>query len=144
MDLAPGERLPEGGGRLVIVQSGTARRLAPGVGGSLGPVAELRSGDAFGVAVLLGDETGSVLEAIDRTTLLVLDDEAIAGFAAIFPTVSAALTGSATGETAPVGGRRLSRVTIGPESRVAPILEGLPAPVADLRRATGQYPTVGS
>jgi ABC-type multidrug transport system fused ATPase/permease subunit len=138
MELAPGEQLPEGGGKIAIVQRGRARRLVPGLQGSMGPVTDLGPGDAFGVNALLGDETGSVLEALERTTLLVLDDEAIAVFAAMYPSVSAALTGGAA-TAAPVGGHRLSRVTWVPGTAPRRV-PSLPTVTEGVRSSTGPFP----
>jgi ABC-type multidrug transport system fused ATPase/permease subunit len=142
-DLAPGETFAEGGGRIAIMRRGRARTLVPGIDGQPTPAAKLRSGDSFGVAALLGDDTGAVLEAVESTSLLVLDDEAISGLAARFPSVAAVLTGAAK-EAAPAGGQRLSRMTILPGSlRPAPVREPLPSAVDEVRRATGTYPAVG-
>jgi ABC-type multidrug transport system fused ATPase/permease subunit len=143
MDLAAGEQVPDGGGRVLIVRRGRARVLARGLDGRLAPVADLGSGDAFGVAALLGDDSGTMLEAVDATSLLVLDDEAIAGLAAVFPTVAAALTGSEPRPVAPGGGRRLSRMTIAPASRLRPVeADTLPSAVEEARRASGGFPAL--
>ncbi|TMM19437.1 MAG: ATP-binding cassette domain-containing protein [Actinobacteria bacterium] len=147
VDLAAGETMAEGGGRLAIVRRGHARLLVPDFAGRPTPAAELGPGDAFGVAALLGRESGAVLEATGRLRLVVLDDQAMAGLAATIPAVGAALAGApaAAGRTAaPLGGRRLSRVTIGPRARpsaVAPAEETVEPPGADeVRRLTGALP----
>ena len=88
-----------------------------------------------------------MLEATGRVRLLVLNDQAMAGLAATIPAVGAALAGApaATGAAAaPLGGRRLSRVTFGPQARpsaVAPAEEAVGPPAADeVRRLTGALP----
>jgi ATP-binding cassette subfamily B protein len=140
VDLRPGDQIPEGGGRLVLVRRGHARILARGIDDLLVPRVELGSGDAFGLAALLGNDTGAILEAIDSTSILVLDDEAISGIAARHPTVADALRhGLAVG---PAGGRRLPRLTFGP-SRIAddpPI--AAPADANLVRRETGAFPGI--
>jgi hypothetical protein len=99
------------------------------------------------VGALLGHESGAVLEATERVRLVVLDDQAIAGLATTIPAVGAALAGApaAAGTTAaPLGGRRLSRVTFGPQARpsaVARAEETVEPPAADeVRRLTGALP----
>ena len=82
VDLAAGETLTEGGGRLAILRRGHARVLVPDFAGRPTPAAELGPGDAFGVAALLGQESGAVLEAVERVGLVVLDDEAMSALAA--------------------------------------------------------------
>ena len=143
-DLAPGETVAEGGGRLVVVRRGRARVLSPGLGGTA-PTADLGPGDAFGLAALLGQETGSVLEAVERVGLLVLDDQAIAGLAATVPRVAAALRGSDRSALAPARGRRLSRVSIAPSSLMradppAVLVSSLAS--ADSTRPSGGLPAV--
>jgi ABC-type multidrug transport system fused ATPase/permease subunit len=147
VDLGAGETLVEGGGRLAIVRRGHARVLLPDFTGTPSPAAELGPGDAFGVGALLGHESGAVLEATERVRLVVLDDQAIAGLATTIPAVGAALAGApaAAGTTAaPLGGRRLSRVTFGPQARpsaVARAEETVEPPAADeVRRLTGALP----
>jgi ABC-type multidrug transport system fused ATPase/permease subunit len=147
VDLGAGETLAEGGGRLVVLRRGHARLLVPDFAGRPTPAAELGPGDAFGVAALLGQESGAVLEATERVRLVVLDDQAMAGLAATIPAVGAALAGApaAAGPApAPLGGRRLSRVTFGPQARssaVTPAEETIEPPGADeVRRLTGALP----
>jgi ABC-type multidrug transport system fused ATPase/permease subunit len=146
VDLGAGETLAEGGGRLAVVRRGHARVLVPDLAGTPTPAAELGPGDAFGVAALLGQESGAVLEATERVRLVVLDDEAMAGLAATIPAVGAALAGAPTAAraAAPLGGRRLSRVTLGPRARppaVAPAEETVEPPAAEeVRRLTGALP----
>ena len=137
----PARRLAEGGGRLLLVRQGRAKTLVPGLTGQLVPVADLGPGDAFGLTALLGEPTGAVLQAVEALRLLVLDDEAITGLAALFAPVAAALDGRRAGESAPEGGTRLSRMTIAPMVAPAP-----PPPVvldpAEVRRATGAFLSV--
>ncbi len=150
-DLPAGERLAEGGGRLVLLRRGRARVLIPGLPGGdreadLESVATLGPGDAFGVAALLGQPAGAVLEADGAAGLLLLDDEAVAALAALHPAVAAALEGARTAAPAPApaGGRRLTRMTMGPGARlsaVAPVVAG-PGP-DQVRRASGTFGAVG-
>ncbi len=149
-ELAAGERLAEGGGRLALLRRGRAGVLAPGLGG--GPpaaVADLGPGDAFGLSALLGQETGSVLSADGPVSLLVLDDVAISALAASLPAVGAALEGSRTSAVAPAaGGRRLTRMSLMPGNRLSLALPPVPTedagPSADaVRRATGTFGAVG-
>src|SRR5207249_8256350 len=110
--------LPEGGGRLVVIRRGRARLLTPGLDGELLGSAELGPGDVFGLAALLGQETGAVLEGAENLAILVLDDEDMAAIAARFPSVGAVLTGR-TSVGVRAGGRRLSRMTFGPSTGTA-------------------------
>jgi len=138
-NLAPGGRLAEGGGCLVLMRQGRARVLVPALDGQLVAAAELGPGDAFGLSALLGRATGALLEATEHASLLVLDDETIAGLAATYPAVAVALEGRSA--VAPVGGQRLSRMTIAPRARAfdAP-RAAVPASMAnDVRRASGAY-----
>jgi ABC-type multidrug transport system fused ATPase/permease subunit len=111
-ELSPGQRLPEGTGRLFIVRHGRSRVLLPTLGGELAPVAELGPGDAFGMNALLGQERGAMLEAVDHTSLLVLDQAALSDLATRFPTIGNALTGTRAPSAAPAGGQRLERVSV--------------------------------
>jgi hypothetical protein len=98
---------------------------------------------------LLGQESGAALEAVDRVGLVVLDDEAMAGLAATIPAVGAALAGAPAGPrrgAAPLGGRRLSRITLGPQAR-RPSVVGVEAEVEppgeeEVRRLSGALPAV--
>lgn len=108
--LTPGQLVPEGGGRIAIVARGRARVMAPSLGGRLAAEAELGPGDAFGVAALLGEARGTTLQAIESTTLLVLDDEQLRGLAARYPTIATAFTGRVRRPDGPQG-RRLDRAT---------------------------------
>jgi ABC-type multidrug transport system fused ATPase/permease subunit len=136
-DMQAGARVAEGGGRLVIVRSGRARVLVPGVGGGLTTAAELGAGDAFGLSAILGQGRGTILEAVDEVRVLSLGDQDIAALAATHPTVAAALEGGAVAAAGPVGGTRLSRATMGP-SLAAPGR----AATTDTRRTTGALPRI--
>ena len=148
VELAAGERLPEGTGRLAFIRRGRGRVLVPAIGGaeSTVPVADLGPGDAFGVSALLGHWTGAALVADGRMGLLVLDDEAVGALAQMFPTVGAALAGATAPSVAPAGGRRLSRMTILPVrgslvsvAAGAEAGESLTPDGASLKRATGSF-----
>ena len=118
-----------------------ARTLAVGIDGQPTPGVELAAGDAFGLAALLGNDTGATLEAIDAVSVLVLDDEAISSIAARHPPVADALTHGL--RVGPVGGRRLPRLTFGP-SRDA-YEQPINLSAADLnivRRGSGAFPGV--
>jgi ABC-type transport system involved in Fe-S cluster assembly fused permease/ATPase subunit len=112
-DLAAGETLAEGGGRLCVVRKGRGRVLVTGLDGQWTPTADLFPGDTFGVGALLGQERGAVLQAYEPVGLLVLDDEALAALAAQLPEVAVALEGRREPAVAPAGGQRLSRLTFG-------------------------------
>jgi ATP-binding cassette subfamily B protein len=142
VDLRPGEQIPEGGGRLILIRRGSVRTLLPGIDGQLVPSVELGTGDAFGLAALLGNETGATLEAIDSASVLVLDDESISSIAARHPSVADALRhGSHLG---PEGGQRLSRLTFGPKHVVDGAQIALPPADANVvRRNTGAFRSVG-
>jgi ABC-type multidrug transport system fused ATPase/permease subunit len=112
-ELAPGQAIADGDGRLFIVERGRARVLGAGFDGRTAVLAELRAGEVFGVGALVsGGPTGHHLQAIETTTLLVLDDEVVAGLATAHPAVAAALEGAPVQAAAPTGGRRLSRMTV--------------------------------
>jgi hypothetical protein len=149
-DLAAGETLPEGGGRLYLVRKGRARVLVPGLDGQWSPSADLFPGDSFGLGALLGQERDAVLQAYEPVGLLVLDDEALAALAAQLPAVAAALEGTRTPDVAPAGGQRLSRLTFGLSSAaVADALAAGPRVAApegpaeqEVRRLTGTFRAV--
>jgi ABC-type multidrug transport system fused ATPase/permease subunit len=144
VELQAGETIGEGGGRLSIIRHGRGVVLAPDFTGELAPLAEVGPGDAFGLSALLGEEKGFVLRAVDTLSLLVLDDEAIRGLAGVHPSVAAALEGRKAEAAAPVGGTRLSRLTMAPGSRLSIVQPPPPgAPSAeDVRRMTGSMPAV--
>jgi len=141
--LQAGQGLREGGGRLVLVRRGRARVLTPALDGELVASAELGPGDAFGLSALLGQEVGAVLEGAEDLAILVLDDEDMAGVAARFPSVGAALAGQRSAP-APTGGRRLSRMTIAPATGTAPAtVPGAGGPgEQEIRRVTGALPVM--
>jgi ATP-binding cassette subfamily B protein len=142
-ELSPGQRLAESSGRLFIVRHGRARVLLPTLGGELAPVAELGAGDAFGVNALLGQERGAMLEALDHTSLLVLDKAALSDLAARFPTVGDALTGRGKPSVAPAGGQRLERVSIRLERSPATVGAGDGGQAAEARRISGSFRAPG-
>lgn len=147
VSLQPGQRLPEGNGQLTLVREGRPVVVAPGLGGGLVPVADLEPGEAFGIAALLGQETGAELLAQNRVELVVLDTDAIAALAARHPSVAAALAGASPEAAAPSGGDRLSRPSVllrgvAPSVRVAPVAR---APGSEeLRRMSGAFRAVPS
>jgi ABC-type multidrug transport system fused ATPase/permease subunit len=124
VQMATGETMPEGG-HLVVVCRGRAAVLVPGLRGKLVPSSELVAGDSFGVAALMGDEGGRILEAREPLDLLVLDNDTLAGLAALLPTIAAVLDGDRQ-PCAPAGGHRLIHMTIGPPPRSATNLEATP------------------
>jgi CRP-like cAMP-binding protein len=111
----------------------------PGLNGEQEAVAELHAGDAFGISALLGRPQGSLLQAIEPLTLLVLDDEALTAITAAYPAVAEALGGS-TPAAAPEGGMRLSRMTMAPRKPVGVVDAGASVAIAlarpDVNRAT--------
>ena len=143
-ELRPGESVPEGGGRLVVVRQGRPQVLLPDVTGALAVAADLGPGDCFGLAALLGQPKGAVLRATDAATVLVLDDETIRGAAATFPSVGQALEGVTAPAAAPAGGVRLTRMTMAPMPAIPAPASSAPVPPspADVRRMTGSLPVV--
>jgi ABC-type multidrug transport system fused ATPase/permease subunit len=106
--LRQGERLTESNDRLVVVAHGSCRVLVPGIGTEgLVRVAELRAGQAFGLSALLGEPTGSVLEAGGEVSLLCLDGDALERLGQRLPSVAAALHGNQRTVVSPVRGKRL-------------------------------------
>ena len=73
--------------------------------------AELGPGDSFGTNALIGGSTGSLLQAVESCSVLVLGSDVVSGIAASEPTVAAALDGGRSAGSAPQGGLRLTRVT---------------------------------
>jgi hypothetical protein len=116
VEMGTGEQLMEGR-HLVLLSRGRAAVLVPGLRGDLVPASELSQGDSFGVSALMGDDGGRILEAREPLELLVLDDNTLAGLAALFPPVGAVLDGNQRAVAAPAGGRRLVRMTLGPRPR---------------------------
>ena len=113
LDLAPGESINEGGGRLAIVRTGRGTVLVTGLAGEPEPVAELGPGDCFGLTALLGQERGAELVASERTRLLVLDDETLSSLAAIYPPVAR----RAAGHPCADGGAGRRRSPLAPDHR---------------------------
>ena len=106
--LRPGERLPESDQRLALVAQGRGRVLVPGVGTQgLVSVAELGPGQAFGLSAMLGEATGSALEAITGLTLLCLDRDQLDVLVQRLPAVAAAQGGNQATVVSPVRGHRL-------------------------------------
>jgi ABC-type multidrug transport system fused ATPase/permease subunit len=116
MQMAPGETLPEGR-LLVVVCRGRAAVLVPGLRGQLVQATELVAGDSFGVAALMGDEGGRILQAKEHLELLLLEDDALARLAALLPPIAAVLDGKRQPSATPAGGHRLVRMTLGPPPR---------------------------
>ena len=149
MDLQPGETVPEGGGRLLILRRGRAVVLGRDYSGNVVQTAELGVGDTFGLAALLGGEAEASLQATEPVTLLVLDDDTIRGLASTHPSIASALAGTTPARVGPAGGTRLSRMTIGlvrtpPDGAPAQPGAGVSGPSADeVRRLTGSLPAVG-
>jgi hypothetical protein len=140
--LPSGQMLVEGGGLLAIVRRGRAK-ISVEMGPGAGEGTELGPGDAFGLAALLGNETGAVLVAEGPVTLLVLDDEAMASLAGALPSVAGALE-RPKAAASPAGGRRLSRMTmVGSRLSLppAPLVE--PPGAGEVRRATGSFRAMG-
>ena len=95
-----------------------------------------------GVAALLGQETGAVLEGAEDLAVLVLDDEDMAGVAARFPSVAAALAGRPSA-LVPAGGRRLSRMTMAFSIEPGPPARAVGGPDEhEVRRITGAFPAL--
>lgn len=138
-ELAPGEQMPEGGGRLAVVRSGQARILTPGIDGTSRPTAQLEPGGYFGLSALYGHEHGAVLEAVGRLELLLLERDALAALAEELPDVDAALSGDQRVSAGPTGGRRLSRASLGPSRSTQTVSRAAPD-AEDIRRTTAVIP----
>ncbi len=106
--LQPGEEIGEAGRRLVLVAKGRADVLKPTLGGDLAPASEVGIGDAFGVRSILGQGDGARLRAIERVTLLELDNAVLDGVAARHPEVARLLDDVTPGSGGPAAGRRLA------------------------------------
>ncbi|MFQ5556943.1 MAG: ATP-binding cassette domain-containing protein, partial [Acidimicrobiales bacterium] len=140
-EVGPGETLAEGSGRLSLISRGRGEVLTPGPSGDLVATAELGPGDSFGLSALLGAETGALLRAVEKLTLLVLDDEALRAIAARHSAVADVLSGGLA-VPAPVKGRRIGRSTLAVRTGAlgpAPARSAEPAP-GDVRRMTGAFP----
>ena len=138
-ELPLGGTLHEVEGQLVLVRSGRGNVLVPGVTGQLVAVAELRSGDAFGIAALLGQPIGAVLEAAATMQLVFLDEQSIAALARSLPPLAAEMAGRNEPAAAPTGGTRLSRMTVMPSHAGGPG-PAPPVPLADIRRDDRRVP----
>lgn len=88
----PGQIVTEAEGRLYLLIDSQARVLHPAVSELPVPSARLGPGDAFSLAALLGDGTGSVLEAVGQVTLFALDALDLARLPLVPPALAAALT----------------------------------------------------
>jgi ABC-type multidrug transport system fused ATPase/permease subunit len=124
VQLIPGEAVDQGEGHLYIVVQGRGDILQPALGGAMVTTARLSAGDSFGLSAILGVDSGGVLHAVERMSLLCLDRGDLARVIQALPEVAKALIGSEAER--PGSGQRLSRVTIG---RDAPVM----AIPADLR-----------
>jgi ABC-type multidrug transport system fused ATPase/permease subunit len=145
--LAAGESVREGGGRLLVVRRGRGRVVVDGLAGEPVTAAQLEPGDAFGLSALLGQDSGASLVAGEPVSLLVLDDQAIAALAATYPSVAAVLEHGATAAAAPAGGRRLTRLTMAPRGGRPLVDSGAPARLAgptaeEIKRASGSFGAV--
>ena len=146
LELPAGARLAQNLGMLAIVRKGRPRVFAPGLDGHLVPAAALQPGDAFGLAGLLGAETGAELVAEEPVELLVLDSDTLASLAAIHPSVAAALMGAGDDRAGPQGGELLSRASM--IMRVSHVGAGGPPAVEpvlpDVVRMSGAFPVAPS
>jgi ABC-type multidrug transport system fused ATPase/permease subunit len=88
--LEPGQSI-DGDAGLVLVAAGRGEVIAVGPGGAELLAAELRRGDAFGVASLLGAASPTSLRAVTVMQLLILDAGGIEAFAASHPAVAASM-----------------------------------------------------
>ncbi|HXZ70010.1 MAG TPA: cyclic nucleotide-binding domain-containing protein, partial [Streptosporangiaceae bacterium] len=109
--LEPGQSVAEADARLYLLTDGQARVLHP-TGSETAAPARLGPGDAFGLAALLGERTGGVLEAVSKVDLVALDALDLAHLMLALP----ALAGSLAAQTSagPREGIRLSRPMLRP------------------------------
>ena len=84
-----------------------------------------------------------MLEALDHTSLLVLDKAALSDLAARFPTVGDALTGRVEPSVAPAGGQRLERLSIRLPRSPATVGAGDGDQAAEARRISGSFRAPG-
>jgi len=110
-ELAAGATMPDSEGALVLLARGRGRVLTPDGPAGWSINAELGPGDTFGVSALLNGATGSCLQAVEPTTVLVLATDIIAGIVASEPSVAASFDGNRVSAAGPQGGTRLTRVT---------------------------------
>ncbi|MDZ7676570.1 MAG: ATP-binding cassette domain-containing protein [Acidimicrobiales bacterium] len=132
--IAPGTVLQEGAEPLVFVLEGVAEVRGHGLGGAETALAELGTGDVFGLTALLGNPTGAELHARTECRVGVVDDAAIRTLAAEYPSVAAALEGERPGRVGPAGGRRLSRATFVDAPRRPSMVDGGDDVAAENRR----------
>ena len=130
---------------VLLGASAAAQPVAPHQDNSSRPEA-LQPGDAFGLAALLGAETGAELVAEEPVELLVLDSDTLASLAAIHPSVAAALMGAGDDRAGPQGGELLSRASM--IMRVSHVGAGGPPVVEpvlpDVVRMSGAFPIAPS
>ena len=109
--LEPGQSVTEADARLYLLTDGQARVLHPTVPETAAP-ARLGPGDAFGLAALLGERTGAVLEAVSKVDLVALDALDLAHLMVALPALAGAL--AAQTSAGPREGIRLSRSVLRP------------------------------
>jgi ATP-binding cassette subfamily B protein len=136
-DLRPGAEIAEGGGHLLILARGRARVMAPSIGGERVATTELGPGDTFGVGALLGQLSGLSLVALEPVRVLVLDDENMAGLAAILPAVGRRLAGEVEPAVAPSSASRLTSATF--MGSLASLRQGVPGAETDAGAGVGGY-----
>ena len=110
--LRPGESIGDESGGFVVVRAGRGEVITPSPLGDA-VTAELRTGDSFGIAALLGHDAETRLRAVDSLTLLELDNAVLETIVERHPSVAAVLAGAAgTADAAgPAHGQRLSDPT---------------------------------
>lgn len=133
-------RAVDDSGGLIVVERGHGEVVQAASGGGETVTAQLRPGDAFGVASALGAPATAALRAIDPLSLVLLDHSSLDQLAAAHPALAARLAG-ADEQVPAAGGHRLSRLTLGPglPSR-ATLVPGsaATAPAAPIRPSTGR------
>jgi ATP-binding cassette subfamily B protein len=110
--LRPGESVPDGAGKLLLVTGGRGVVQVPGLAGRLDPVAELRAGDVFGLQALLGGAQGTTLRAAEPLTALVMPAEVVSSLTAARP-ASGSEAGGDLPEAEVPRGTRLARAGFG-------------------------------
>ena len=110
--LEPGQTVAETDARLYLLTDGQARVLPPTGPELPAPPARLGPGDAFGLAAMLGNRTGGVLEAVSKVDLVALDALDLAHLMLVLPALAAAL--AAHTSAGPRDGIRLSRPMLRP------------------------------
>jgi ABC-type phosphate transport system ATPase subunit len=109
--LEPGQTMAEADA-LCLLTDGQARVLPPTGSEPSAPPTRLGPGDAFGLAALLGNRTGGVLEAVSKVDLVALDALDLAHLMLVIPALPAAL--AAHTSAGPRDGIRLSRPVLRP------------------------------